>query len=63
MAVPPRNNDDVASCQHVHVYKHHHCVVLQFASASLNDPLMSAAEVHPLALRGDVPWAAAKSVR
>ena len=42
----PRNNDDTASCKHVHVYKHCHCVALQFASASLNDPLMSAVGVH-----------------
>ena len=35
----PGNNDDAASCQHVHVYKHCHCIVLQFANASLNDPL------------------------
>jgi len=45
------NNDVAVSCQHVHVYKHCHCVALQFASASLNDRLMSAAGVHPSALK------------
>ena len=56
----PGNNDDMASCQHVHVYKRCHSVVLQSASATLNDPLMSTVgspSIGSQAVRGDAPWA------
>ena len=39
--LPGFNNDDTASCQHVHVYKLCRCLALQSVSTSLNDPLMS----------------------
>jgi len=61
----PGNNDDTASCQHVHVYKPCRCLALQSASTSLNDPLMSTvgAIYRQSEATRHVHWTAVESIR